>query len=62
MNTIRDIIRIKFIECAIDILLEKKYALDETFDSGLINYTEYEERKLQINNELDILSGSIEGV
>ena len=43
-------------ERAISILVDKKYALDEAFANGLINYAEYEENKWLIDNELDSLT------
>lgn len=40
---------------AINVLVDKKYSLDESFANGEINYAEYEEHKWLIENELNCL-------
>jgi hypothetical protein len=56
MTTIRERVIQAIKECAIENLVDRKYQLDENFANGLISYSEYEEHKWLINNQLDSLT------
>lgn len=53
---IKEKVLLAMYEQAINVLVDRKYQLDEAFTNGEINYAEYEEHKWLINNELDSLA------
>ena len=53
---IREQMLLAMYEQAINVLVDRKYLLDESITNGLINYAEYEEHKWLISNELDSLT------
>lgn len=53
---IRERMLLALYEQAINVLVDKKYSLDEAFTNGLITYAEYEEHKWLISNELNSLT------
>lgn len=54
--SIKEQILLAMYEQAINLLVDRKYQLDEDFANGVINYAEYEEHKWLISNRLDSLS------
>lgn len=57
--TIKEQILLSIYEQAINLLVDRKYQLDEAFNDGVINYAEYEEHKWIISCQLDSLSITI---
>jgi hypothetical protein len=59
MENIKELMQAALIRAAIEILIERKYQLDEAYNNGLIGYFEYEQIKAAIEADLNSISPEI---
>jgi|688.fasta_scaffold174702_3 hypothetical protein len=59
MENIKELMQAALIRAAIEILIERKYQLDEAYNNGLICCFEYEQIKAAIEADLNSISPEI---